>query len=208
MEWRGYDTTRIGYDICNLSGIQLIQAYPFNADGVKIVSPKHSIMLAEKFTQNFNLRIAVLLVTTFCALVISLKYVLQQPVYDAILVFIWLLVNAPTLKEPHQFYKKLLFLTLFFAIFITNSYIQSNLTAINTVPARIPMIDSIDDFLRSYLVLYSPSNCIELIKDSDIQKRSKVMDECDECFALLYQGNHIACVICEPERGISHVYEN
>lgn len=123
-----------------------------------------------------------------------LKCIQQQSTTEAVLDFVRIFVSASTLREPNHFLRKLFFLVLIIIVLIISSYVQSDLTAMHTLPVQSLTIDTVDDLIKSNVPIYGYSGYREMMLEEAIHERYIAINDSSYCFNHLFKRDHIACI--------------
>ena len=170
------------------------QIYPVESAQMKIISGKKWLKYNVRFLSVFNLETLEFVTFSYLASVITLKFIMNVSIWSSSLEFLRIFVGAQTLKVPSRSSMRIFFITYIIAIYIFSSYIYSLLSSINTVPIRLPIIDSETDLIKSKFLVYGSNVFKPIIGNEEISRRYRVIRNYDECSERLLVDN-IVCTI-------------
>ena len=170
-----------------------LQIYPIETSQMKIISGKKWLKYNVRFLSVFNLETLGFVTFSCLASVIALKFILNLSLWSSSLEFLRIFVGAQTLKVPSRSSMRIFFITYIIVIYLLSSSIYSLLSSINTVPSRLPIIDSGADLIKSKFLVYGYDIFKPMIGNEEISRRYRVIRNYDECSERLLAGDN-ACV--------------
>lgn len=169
------------------------QLYPYFDIEIKIISPNDSDKFADRILFILNLRFWLVFITSSFASVLILRWILKRSTSEASLEFVRMLVSSSTLTEPHNLYGKALLMIMVLITLAIGSFIQSQLTELNTVPYQTS-IDSVEGLIQTDKPIYAVASYLNLMYPKALRERVCVIKTYEECVNRLKRGERIICV--------------
>lgn len=174
-----------------------VQGYPVFPDSLEMISSKESVADETRFSRIFDLRFWFFGVVSCFSCIIALKFILDESMPSTVLDFLRIFVSASSLNQPENSPLRVLFITYIISVFAFSSFIQSRLSALESVPLHIPTINSVEDLVRLNFTIYGymmANNDIMLDEDFVGRYRFSRIPAGD-CLNLLREDdNHVACL--------------
>lgn len=171
------------------------QLYPhFNAK-LKIISLNDSNKFADTILFILNLRFWLVLTASGFTSVFILKRILKLSASEAALEFARMLGSNSTLSEPSSSLGKVFLIITVLMAFAIGSFIQSQLTKMNTVPYQ-SSIDSVEDLIKTNIPIYGFAGYLRLIGSDEVllRKRFHQINNFGECVDHFLRGDRVICV--------------
>ncbi|OXU24318.1 hypothetical protein TSAR_010029, partial [Trichomalopsis sarcophagae] len=181
------------------------ETYPFYSLKISIVTLNTEFNLAEQIYYMFPFKVWILWAFTFSTSIITLAYFMRLSLSSAALEVLRMLVNTSATRQPRGFSEKSFYVTLIFAFFVINTFIQCRLSQMSTIPGYMPSVDSADDLINSDLEIHGDQFYRDFIFGKIIQDRYHV-SHISDCFRMLLNGKRIACIF-ENKSLRFYVYE-
>ncbi|KAJ8675312.1 hypothetical protein QAD02_011098 [Eretmocerus hayati] len=174
-----------------------IQAYPYYAGEIKIVTRKKSIAFQDLLKSHLYLQTLVIIILLYFVILIILKYSLNTSWSSLMMEYFRVLVGAATVAQPKGSPRRLVFVFLISAMAIVTSCFQCYLSAVTTSPQNVPAVDSETDLIKSKLIPSGLSSYKDMISNTYIKDHYNVINDQTECMKLILNGSSIACIINE-----------
>ena len=181
--------------------------YPFDTNGVSIVARMYPVSFARRFISIFTFRVWLCLFATGLVLIITLKSTLNQSLIVSVLDFLRMFTNTPSLREPLNSRGKIFFVIILYLIFEISSYIQSRLSAIQTVPDYTPTIDTPDDLVKTNLPVFGEVHHREFVFHSGLRRRFQIIRDIHVCLQDLISEKKLVC-LTHCDLFVTHAYLN
>ena len=169
--------------------------YPFDTNGVCIVARMYPVPFAERFMSVFTFRVWLCLFATGLMSIIILKFIINQSLTASTFDYLRMFTSQPSVRQPLESCGKIFFVNILFIIFVINSYTQSRLSAIQTVPEYIPTIDSPNDLIKTDLPIFGEVHHQEFVYHSMLRKRFQVIRDIHESLKDLVNKKKLVCLV-------------